>query len=199
MRYRHGWYERASKFLTSFLSSQQKEVSGRVIQQMSFTSTLLKLIASDGSYYLKSPAAGYSEVSITSEIAAIFPDCSPSVVVTSDELNRFVSKEFEHFRLGVRDSPNVIRQTRADADGIESAFGQTEDCGIALYVIRTIWSLKWTVGNVRQSEKLLQPSTTRRVDTYGKGDVQTATGVQYPADVGARKHGFEQRDVPSSE
>lgn len=75
---------------------------------MSFTSILLRVDSSDGPYYLKAPAVGINEVSITSEIAAILPDCSPLAVTTSDELKCFVSKGFEHLELNASDSRDVI-------------------------------------------------------------------------------------------
>lgn len=104
MRYRPGWYERATKFLTSLLSSTQIEGTGRVSQQqMSFTFSLLKVNSSDGWYYLKAPPVGCNEVSITSEVAAIFPGSSSLVVATSDGSNSFVSEGFEQVALDTGD------------------------------------------------------------------------------------------------
>lgn len=129
VRYRPGWYGKASKFLTSFLLSKQIEPIGHVIQQqMSYTSTLLKVKSSDGWYYLKAPAVGINEVSITAEIGTIFSGSSPLVVVTSQELNCFVTKEFNHMDLDANDYQNIILklgqlqiQSIAHLDKLEAA------------------------------------------------------------------------------
>ena len=96
-RYRPGWFKRASAFLVQLIQSRGATVHGHVVQwHMSYTSTMLLVNSSLGNYFLKSPASGCNETSITAIVAELFPDMCPSVKGISKELNCFVSYEFDH-------------------------------------------------------------------------------------------------------
>lgn len=110
-RHRRGWFRKANAFLVSALSLDGAVVSGRVIQQhMSSTSTLLKVKSSQGWYYLKEPALGCMEVATTAKIASLFPESSPTILRTCDELNCFVSKGFTHVPLDNKDIPSLVQK-----------------------------------------------------------------------------------------
>lgn len=95
-RYRPGWFDKASKLLTDLVLSRSEHIFDRVVQyQMNMKSTILKLKTSTGSYFLKSPAIGCNEATITATIARLFPDVSPIVLGISDELHCFITEEFK--------------------------------------------------------------------------------------------------------
>lgn len=110
-RYQPGWYRRESERITSMISCMGLEVRGRVIQvHMSYTSTLLKVNSSGGWFFVKAPALGCREGSITAQIASLFPECSTTILNTYDDLNRFVSKAFSDIELKQDDMCDVVLQ-----------------------------------------------------------------------------------------
>lgn len=96
IRYSPGWFPKASEYLISVLEDIGVHPIGPVFQHsISSTSTLLKVETNRGQYYLKSPAAGCDEVSITKIIVQLLPSHTASIVGTSSDLNCFVSEPFK--------------------------------------------------------------------------------------------------------
>ena len=96
-RYQVGWYQSASEFLTSVVTLDGVTAEAPVVQHhLTTTSSLLKVHTSAGWYFLKSPAIGCAEVTISERVASLFPEYSPRVLQSSTELNCFVMKGFEH-------------------------------------------------------------------------------------------------------
>lgn len=110
-RDQYGWFRKAANLLTSAVSSEGAKVSGSVIQEhVSLTSTLLKVDSSDGWFFLKAPALGCNEVTITSTVASLFPQSTPEVVTTCDDLNCIVLKEFTEIQMEDTDIGDMARK-----------------------------------------------------------------------------------------
>lgn len=87
-------------------------------QAVSPISTILKLGTSCGWLYLKAPAFGNNEFSITKAVHTLFPDSICDVIGVNHKLNAFVSKEFDddeepHFR------EVVIEMAQLQMDSVE--------------------------------------------------------------------------------
>lgn len=96
IRYRPGWFQRASAYFTSTLVDNAIPTMEPVFQySYSETSTLLALNTEYGRYYLKSPAAGCDELIVTKAILEHLPEYTLNVIGTNDELNCFISESFE--------------------------------------------------------------------------------------------------------
>lgn len=110
-RYRLGWFDRAREFLESAATRDGGEIKQPVVQHhVTSSSTLLRVLTSRGWYYLKSPALGCAEVTVTSQIASIFPQSSPMVLGISTELNCFASKGFDHMMPSEKHLSNVVME-----------------------------------------------------------------------------------------
>lgn len=97
-RYHFGWFKAAVHSLRSE-ADRHRDWSqlGRVVQeQVSTSSTLLSLKRSEGAFFLKSPAVGCDEASITSTVADLFPGSIVEVLCRNDKLNCFIMRGFTH-------------------------------------------------------------------------------------------------------
>lgn len=95
-RYKYGWYERAATwFLSSVFGEGRSGLRRSIVQeQVIATSTVMRVDTNRGAFYLKAPALGLNEVSITTKIVSLFPDSSPTIIATSTELNCFIARGF---------------------------------------------------------------------------------------------------------
>ncbi|PXF40126.1 hypothetical protein BWQ96_10164 [Gracilariopsis chorda] len=93
-RQKFGWHRKAANLLISTAAADGAQNIGRVSQvQVSETSTVLRAKSSQGYYYLKSPASGCEETSITQKVADLFPEACPKVLKLCTNLNCFVTRE----------------------------------------------------------------------------------------------------------
>lgn len=110
-RYHFGWFEKASNFLKTVVSSDGAEHIGNVIQeQLSTSSTILTLTSSKGQYFLKAPARGSTEVAVTFKMRSLFPRCSAVILRTCEDLNCFVTKGFKHSDISNDDIGIVVQK-----------------------------------------------------------------------------------------
>lgn len=95
-RYQYGWYDRAVAWFLSSVSGRDWKSSGTMVlqEQVIATSTVMRADMNGARFYLKAPALGLNEVSITAKIASLFPNSSPSIIATSTELNCFIARGF---------------------------------------------------------------------------------------------------------
>lgn len=95
-RHQQGWIRRAGLWLKDVAMEQGATVENVVCQvRVSPCSTILSVKSTSGRFFLKSPNDGPTEIKITVAIQQIMPDRTLEVVGVSEELNSFVSKEFE--------------------------------------------------------------------------------------------------------
>jgi len=94
-RFRLGWFDRATVWLTSLVTAMGATICGRVVQtDVSVSSTILKIDSTAGVLYLKAAALGSREVELTQTVASLFPDDTLQVVGSSRDLKCFASRAF---------------------------------------------------------------------------------------------------------
>lgn len=95
-RYKFGWYRKAISLLISTAAADGAKDIGPVSQvQVSETSTVLRTESALGYYYLKSPAHGSEETSITHKVAEVLPAVCPKVLNVCTSLNCFITRGLE--------------------------------------------------------------------------------------------------------
>lgn len=110
-RYRFGWFRTAGAFLEMVASSDGAENLGTVLQKhLSSSSTILTVDSSEGKYFLKAPALGSREVSLTVKVHSLFPACSAKIVRASNDLNCFVTREFTHVDIPPAEFGNIVQK-----------------------------------------------------------------------------------------
>eukprot|EP00172_Hildenbrandia_rubra_P000646 Plantae.Rhodophyta-Hildenbrandia_rubra.ctg13518.p1 GENE.Plantae.Rhodophyta-Hildenbrandia_rubra.ctg13518~~Plantae.Rhodophyta-Hildenbrandia_rubra.ctg13518.p1 ORF type:complete len:480 (+),score=56.28 Plantae.Rhodophyta-Hildenbrandia_rubra.ctg13518:922-2361(+) len=110
-RYRFGWFDKASKWLIDAASRDGREIVGRVFQEgVSCTSTILKVNTTSGWLFLKCPALGVNESSITPYVCSLFPESTPHIVEANSDLNCFVSKGFDHVTFDESHSRGIVME-----------------------------------------------------------------------------------------
>lgn len=99
-RYQFGWFDASARWLRAEVARHGATPTGPIVQEhISSTSTLLSLACSTGTFYLKSPAVGCEEATITAAVAALFPEDTVDVLGTSKELHSFIMHGFDHVDL----------------------------------------------------------------------------------------------------
>lgn len=130
-RYQFGWYDRALSWFNKVIFTEGHEGNLRnVVQhQVVATSTVIRLDAEEGSFYLKAPAVGLKEVSITRKIAQLFPALSPEIVDVSPELNSFVSASFFKMRIDESQYREMVFTLATVQLGSINVLGELESSG----------------------------------------------------------------------
>lgn len=94
-RFQLGWYKKASEWLSQIIKRDDHSVTSEVLQeQITPSSTVLKVNSSDGWYFLKAPTKGCTEMQFAEIVSKLLPDYTPDLVSFSQELHAFVSREF---------------------------------------------------------------------------------------------------------
>lgn len=95
-RHQLGWFSKASAWLKETVEANGGELTDRVRQvQASLTSTVLKAVSTNGTFYLKAPSVGANELEMTQALLRLMPEYILQVVAFSAELGSFISKEFD--------------------------------------------------------------------------------------------------------
>lgn len=94
-RFQLGWFDDASDWLSSVVTSTGATVRGRVVQvKLHYMCTLLEVDSTAGWHYLKAVLDRSPIVPVTRAVASLLPHHAWPVLATSERVNAFVCSEF---------------------------------------------------------------------------------------------------------